>query len=102
MSDEIVTEVPASSPSLVDQATHDARLHAALPGVEAPLVAYAPGGHLHPAPVNTNPVEVAQADPEPEVVPEPAPEPAAPEPVREPAPEPARDGEFFKGLPPRA
>jgi len=76
-------------------ATYDAQAHAALPGVEAPLVAYAPGGHLHPGPGAPVTEVLAPVVPEPE--PDPTPEPAAPAAAREPVREPAPDGQFARG-----
>ena len=99
MTDQTTTADPASEPhDPVLAATYDAQRHAALPGVQAPLVAYAPGGHLHPGSwVPPEQGVTVPADPEPEL--DPTPEPAAPVAAREPAREPARDGQFARSYP---
>ena len=95
MTDQTITTDTASEPGQdrVDLATYDAQRHAALPGVQAPLVAYAPGGHLHPGSwVPPEQGVAVPADPEPD----PTPEPVAPVAAREPAREPAADGQFAR------
>jgi hypothetical protein len=96
MTDQTTMADPASEPhDPVAAATYDAQRHAALPGVQAPFVAYAPGGHLSPAAwVPPEQGVAVVADPEPE--PDPTPEAAVPVAAREPAPEPAADGQFAR------